>query len=116
MWGIPLLYFVLALIVGLLSISRLVRLMINDKWPPVLAIRDRWLTWTAQTERRSGWEPLLSCGWCFAPWVTLIVGGWAVISHLHWAWWLVNGWLAVSYVASWLWFHDEDGSAEDDDA
>jgi hypothetical protein len=108
-FGLPWFYFLLAVIVGILGTGRLIRLAVNDTWPPILWFRDRWQTWTAQTERRAAWEPLFTCGWCLSPWITLANGAWAVLSNVHWTWWAFNGWMAVSYVASWLWFHDEDG-------
>jgi hypothetical protein len=47
------------------------------------------------------------------PWVTLVLLVWAVLSNLHWTWWLFNAWMALSYATSWIVFHDEDGGPED---
>lgn len=109
LWGLPWWYFVLAVIVGVLSAGRLTRLVVNDHWPPVERLRN---IWDANSERLGGWWLLLHCPWCFSPWIVLLVGTWAVLSHVHWSWWAFNGWMAAAYLSSWLVYHDEDGSEE----
>jgi len=98
-----------AVAVGVLGSARVVRLITADKFPPVVRFR---IWWDAHTERTpgEGWNLLAHCLWCLAPWVVAADLAWALLSDLQAAWWVVNGWMAASYVASWLVFHDEDGS------
>lgn len=92
-----------AIIVGVLSIARLTMLITMDKWPPVVWIRTWWEMKTENPDSADeGWEKLISCPWCMAPWVTIPIGAWAYFSDLHWAWWAFNGWLAAAYVAAWI--------------
>jgi len=115
-FGLPWGYFILAVVVGILSAGRLTRLVTADQWPPVVWVRDRWTDWTQKTERRQGWFLLLNCHWCFSPWAMLGVGAWAVLCRLEgWfgtAWWLFNGWLAASYVVAMV-VHRDEGPGED---
>lgn len=97
-----------AVLVGTLAAARVTRLLTADHWPPVEALRNRWDSWTALTERRAGWTILLHCPWCLSPWITAAAGLSAVLSHLAWWWWAGAGWLALSYAAGWLTYHDED--------
>jgi hypothetical protein len=101
-------YHVVAVIVGIMSAARITRLWTEDDFPPVAWLRDRWVVIT----KGGKWSKLAECLWCAAPWITLGVGVWAVLSDLHWTWWVFNGWLAASYVVSWLVFHDEDGISQ----
>ena len=110
LFGVPVWAAAIAALIGVLSASRLTRLVVNDHWPPIEWLRDKW---DARSEKLKGWWLLLHCPWCFSPWMTLLVGGWAVLSHLHWTWWAFNGWMACSYVAGWIVFHDEDGEREE---
>lgn len=100
----PTVAFFLAVVVGVLGSARFVRLITADKYPPVVRLR----IWWADHTKEEGWEPLLNCPWCFAPYVVGLNLALAILTHTHPIWWLVNGWLAASYVASWVVFHDED--------
>lgn len=102
-WGV----LVAAALITVLSAARLTRLLVADHWPPVLWFKTKWDAWTDRSERRKGWWVLFSCPWCLAPWMTLVVGLWAVLSGLHWTWWAVNGWLALAYLAAMVVYHDE---------
>lgn len=97
---------VVAGIVGALSTGRLTRLLVNDTYPPMKRVRALYLRMIRGNEE---WAPLVECPWCAAPYFAAPILAWAVLSELHWSWWVVNGWLALSYVASWIVFHDEDG-------
>lgn len=94
----------LAVLVCLGASARLTRLVTQDTFPPVVAVRE-W--WDARTEE-SGWNSLAHCHWCLAPWVTLVVGvvGW--FTGPHWIWWGLTAWLTISYAASWIVHKDED--------
>lgn len=109
MFGLSWPVLIVAAIVAVLSAGRLTRLVVNDHWPPILWAKSKWDARLSE----SGWWLLPNCPWCFAPWMVLLVGGWAVLAHLHWTWWAFNGWLALSYLASMVVYHDE-GKGEDD--
>lgn len=104
--------YVAAVFVGVLSTGRLVRLLVNDAFPPSAWLRTKW---DDRTSDRTGdevkdgkWTVLVHCPWCASPYISAIILAWALLSHLHWTWWVFNGWLAASYAASWIVFHDED--------
>lgn len=99
---------VLATVVGILSAGRLTRLVVDDKLPPILALRGWYDRKTGYSDDNPGWGLLVHCPWCFSFWMTLLVGGTAWASNLHVAWWVVNGLLAASYVVGYIVFHDED--------
>ena len=84
-----------AVAVGVMGTARLTRLMVDDDWPPVVWVRTWYLSWAPQN-----WADLVQCAFCFAPWVAAPNIAWAVLSDLHWSWWLLNGWLSVAYAAS----------------
>jgi hypothetical protein len=94
-----------------LATARLTRLLVNDDWPPSTWFRIKWDTIT----KDGIWSKIVHCPWCASPYIAAILLAWAVLSNLHWSWWLFTGWLAVSYVASWIVFHDEDPSHDDHD-
>lgn len=96
-----------AVVVGVVGSARFVRLVTADKWPPIVKFR---IWWESKTEQygEEGWVLLFKCLWCFAPWVVAANLAWALLSDLHWSWWIVNGWLAASYATSWVVYHDED--------
>jgi hypothetical protein len=86
---------VAAVVVGIVGVARLVRLAVDDDFPPVVWLRVRYITWA-----KGGWETLPTCAFCMAPWITLVALAWAVASDLHWTWWAFFGWLAASYASS----------------
>jgi len=92
-----------AVIVGTLSIARLTRLITQDTFPPAVWLR---IKWDDATEG-SGWNSLLHCHWCIAPWITLPIGLWGWLTNLQPAWWVFNAWLAVAYIASMIVERDE---------
>jgi hypothetical protein len=99
---------VVAALVGIVSAARLTRLLVNDSFPPLVWARMKWDDLTADDGKDGKWTALLHCPWCAAPYISAIILAWAVLSHLHWTWWIFNGWMAGSYAASWIVFHDED--------
>ena len=96
--------YVAAALVGVLSSGRLVRLLVNDDFPPAVKTRMIW----DKVTKDGDWSKIVHCGWCASPYISAMILAWAVLSHLHWTWWVFNGWMAGSYVASWIVFHDED--------
>lgn len=94
-----------AVVVGTVASARFTRLVVHDSYPPARWVRDKWVEVVRGHEE---WSLLFNCHWCFAPWVVAPNLAWAILSDLHWSWWIVNGWLAASYAASWIVHHDED--------
>jgi len=92
----------LAIAVGVLACARVVRLLIDDDFPPVLKVRVWYLNRTAD----SNWQGLFECPWCMAPYITLpnILFAWA--SGLAWYWWLPNAWAAASWAVSYVSLRD----------
>jgi len=101
-------YHYIAVLVGLMACARLTRLLVNDDFPPSVWLRLKWEAWT----HNGPWSKLATCLWCAAPYIVAADIAWALLSSLHWSWWLFNGWMAASYVVSWLVFHDEDGISQ----
>jgi hypothetical protein len=100
---------VAAALVGVLGTARFVRLVTADEFPPTEWLRLKWAVLVGEK-----WGKLLNCLWCFSPYATAVNLAWFLLSDgsefWRFAWWVANGWLAASYAASWLVFHDEDGS------
>lgn len=92
-----------AVIIGTLSAARLTRLLTQDTFPPAVWLRIKWDDLT----HGSGWNTLLHCHWCLAPWMVLPVGLWGWLSDLHASWWIFNLWLAISYIAAMVVERDE---------
>lgn len=126
-----------AFVLGVLATARLTRLVVHDKWPPMLHLR---LWWIALQERRNhehreahpdwhildprqmlyGWRGLLDCPYCFAPYAAALVLAGAIAADV-WSpdlgtlrdWWLVLAvWAAGSYLASMVVVYDEPSLVE----
>lgn len=82
-------------VVAVTSAARITRLMIWDVYPPVAWLRAQW-TMRAPAK----WEPLLKCGYCFAPYPTLAIVLWGYFTDWQTAWWIVNGTLGAAYAAA----------------
>lgn len=95
---------VLAGVVATLAVARLTRLVTYDDYPPVKWLRDKWDAKTGE----SGWNEMLHCGYCFAPWIALpivvifvgLMFGWAVFASIIGIWWVFCSILAVGYSAA----------------
>jgi len=101
--------FVLALIVGVLAVTRVTRLIVDDSYPPMERVREWYVSKVPER-----WMPLVECPWCAAPYVTLPAVGWFALlvafpswTAVVWVWWIVNGWAAVSWLAAFLTLRDE---------
>jgi carbon starvation protein CstA len=94
---------VAAVLVTVVAAARLTRLLVQDTFPPVRWLRDRWDVLT----EGSTWNMLMHCHWCMGAWTTLLVGGSGLLSGFHTVWWVVAGWFAAMYVVSWLVHNDE---------
>lgn len=98
-------YWVAVVATTVLSVARLARLLVIDKFPPIKHFRDKYENRTDGSD----WQWLALCAFCMAPWVAIAIIGWGVLAGVYptdpgtgfWvqAWWLFNGWLSVSYLA-----------------
>ncbi len=98
----------LAVVVGTLAVARVVRLVVDDDYPPVVKVRE-WYMGKAPLD----WQPLMECPWCFAPYVSLPAVLWfaslVAWPHATWnlyLWWIVNGWAAVAWTAAYVGMRD----------
>jgi hypothetical protein len=91
-----------AFLIGVVAVARATRLVTHDDWPPTMWARVRWFN--AVGPRWGNW---LMCPYCFAPYAAAVDLAWAVLSDLHWSWWLVNAWAAGAYLASVFVAYDE---------
>lgn len=97
-------FFAFAFIVSVFAVGRITRLVTYDVYPPTKWIRDKWDAKTGE----SGWNELLHCPYCFAPYVSLFVVppfavgvfGWDVLTTFLGLWWVGCSTLAVAYVAA----------------
>jgi len=95
---------VLAIIVGTVSVARTARLLVWDAFPPVEWLRLKFFVAVGD----SPWRKLGECGFCLAPYLAAGMITWALISDLHWTWWLINIWWGlVSYGAAILVSYDQ---------
>lgn len=111
-----------ALVLGTIGVARATRLVVADAYPPMVWVRNRFLDLIAYRynsghEGAPGWEPLVTCPFCFSPYAGAVSLTWAVWSQAYtgpagldsWSgwWWLLNIWAAVSYVAAMIVVRDE---------
>lgn len=97
-------YLAVALVVGVLGSARLTKLVVEDSWPPIAWLRAQYLARAPEN-----WSDLVLCAGCFAPYVVAPNLAWAILSDLHWSWWLFNGWLAAAYAAAMIVWRDMPG-------
>jgi len=89
---------VVASIVGILSVARTARLITYDDFPPMVWLRVRVLAWIKNED--SKWKGLLECPFCLAPYLAAGMLFWGWVSDTDTVWWVINGWWAASYVAA----------------
>lgn len=99
-------YLLCAVVVAIVSSARLTRLLVQDVFPPVMWVRNKWDEWT-ETGWFENWNKLFHCHWCMSIWVTTAIVLWGWLSNWHISWWLVNGIIAMSYVAAMIVERDE---------
>lgn len=98
------------------AVGRFTRLVVYDKYPPSMWLRERYTK--AVPER---WAGLASCPFCLAPWAQLASLMWAWLGGLNpetWSgglWWLTHLWFALSYLAAMLVVRDQPIVYEDDE-
>jgi hypothetical protein len=97
-WGYDWPTLLAAFAVGVLAVSRMTRLVVDDDWPIIVWARRVW----DRVWGNSPWVTLIECPFCVSPYIAAATLAWAVLSDLHWSWWLFHGWLAVAYLAAML--------------
>lgn len=93
-------YFV-AFVVGVLGAARLTRLVTEDDFPPMMAMRD-----AVDNRLPAKWAKLVHCPFCFGFWAALLNLTAAWFSELHPVWWFINLAFGSSYIVAWLVFND----------
>lgn len=86
---------VFAFVIGSIAVARATRLLVDDDFPPVMAVREWYMRHTSDK-----WSLLVECPFCAAIWFAIADTAWAFISDLHWTWWLLNFLLAGAYIAA----------------
>lgn len=99
---------ILGIIVGTLALTRALRLVVDDEYPPMVRAREWYCRHTPEE-----WNPLIECPWCAAPYLALPAVIWfaSLVAFPtntvnNWAWWIINGWAAGSWVAAYLTVRD----------
>ncbi|HEY6416842.1 MAG TPA: hypothetical protein VIX41_11405 [Acidimicrobiales bacterium] len=98
----------LAVVVGTLAVARVVRLIVDDEWPPVKRARE-WYVDRASVD----WQPLVECPWCVSVYFALpavlwfaSLFAWPGANWNEYLWWIVNGWMALSWIVAFLCLRD----------
>ena len=95
---------VVAVLVGVVSVARTARLLIYDDFPPMVWLRVRFL---ARFDDDNSWSKIAECQYCITPYLAAGMLGWAWLSDLNGWWWIINGVWAGSYVAAILVSYDQ---------
>lgn len=100
---------VAAAFIAIISVGRTARLLVWDDFPPIAWLRLKFFVKAGD----SPWKKLGECAFCLAPYLSVGMIAWMVLSDLHWTWWLVNGWWALSYLSAIVVSYDQpDGGAD----
>lgn len=117
----PTLYWIAIAVVTVIGSARLTRLAVYDDFPPIRWVRNVFLDAMEKGPRRSQWQLLALCGYCFSFWATLLVVVWGLLAHVYGhppndptlaqtIWYILFGALAASYLAAAFVANDGDGS------
>lgn len=93
-------YFVMFL-VGTLAAARVTRLIVEDDFPPAVAVRN-----FIDSRFPAKWATLFHCPFCMGFWVSLMNLTWAWFWPSS-AWWFVNLAFAGAYVIAWIVYNDQ---------
>lgn len=86
---------IVAFVVGVVATGRLARLIVDDDWPPVVWLRERYVLAVPVA-----WGELVMCSFCVSVWFALPNLLLAWVTDLSWLWWFPNLWLAGAYLAA----------------
>jgi hypothetical protein len=94
--------------VAMVSVARTARLLVWDSFPPVQWLRLKFLVAVGD----SPWGKLAQCAFCLAPYLSIGMVAWMLLSDLGRWWFIINGTWAMSYIAAILvsWDQPEDGT------
>ncbi len=107
-------YWLAVALVAITSAARLTRLLVADKFPPVMYLRMVYLRIVDRAGVNPEYGRLVLCGWCMSFWAFLAVGLWGYLTDFNEPWFVANGLFGGSYLAAMLMARDGD-SGEDDD-
>jgi hypothetical protein len=101
-------------IVAVLSVARTARLIVFDKYPPVVWLR---LKWDQRVPEGRPWHELLHCAFCATPYLAVGMLAWMWVAlpgsdpYDQWssAWWwlIVNGTWGLSYISAIIVAYDQ---------
>ena len=95
---------VVAVLVGVVSVARTARFLIYDDFPPMMWLRAQYL---GRMSEENPWRKLVECQFCVSPYLAAGMLGWAWVSDLNPWWWVINGVWAGSYLAAILVSYDQ---------
>lgn len=95
---------VVAVLVGVVSVARTARFLIYDDFPPMTWLRVRFL---ARFDEENKWSKIAECQYCITPYLAAGMLAWAWVSDLNEWWWVINGVWAASYAAAILVSYDQ---------
>lgn len=113
-------YYIFVGLVSILSVARVTRFLVADKFPPLKRLRDAYEERTDGT----GWDLLTMCNYCMAVWVAPVVLIWGLLAGVYdpnglnayslsaRIWWIANGMAALMYVAAIVVTFDGDKSED----
>lgn len=106
-------YWIAVAAVTVMSTARLTRLVVVDKFPPMVWLRAKYADLTDRHNATVGYGLLLFCVFCASFWIALAVIGWGLWADVYGSgsqtpqdadrfliWWLVNGAFGGSYLAA----------------
>jgi len=64
-------YVVVTAIIATLATARVTRLLVGDKFPPLMKVRDKFMDWTEKRKGTRDYGLLAICAYCMAFWVAL---------------------------------------------
>ena len=92
------LYYAFIFVVATLAVGRVTRLFVDDEFPPMMALRIKYLSyWHDENEdgtpkRNKTWGELLVCPFCISFWIALVNGllAWLSFNGLSDSCWLCS--------------------------
>ena len=86
---------VIAFLVGVVATARIGRLVVDDDFPPMVWLREKYILAVPES-----WGMLVECPFCITVYIATVNLTWAWVSDLHWTWWFGNLLAAGCYLAA----------------